>query len=149
MAKVRKKFNPVKQLTRVGDYLLRNVLVAYTDDLKGCVLLDRKRERLIPPDSREGKQVIAALSRPHKWSCFISVFGRTQFDCYMKSEQIFTPARYYQNELAPIFEEHHAELIKRIPEHQRCGAGWLADPMGGELTEKQAGKMFEQLGAWQ
>jgi len=149
MAKKRKAYNPMKQLTRVADHLTNNVMIAYLDSFSGCVMLDLKHSRLIPPESREGKQVLAALSRPHKWSCFIACFGRTAVDEYMKSEQIFTSSRYYQDDLAPVFEEKHFDLIKSMPEHHRCGVGWLASPKGIELTEKQAGDIFNKLGAWQ
>lgn len=140
----RKAYNPGKRVARLANHLLRNILVCYTDDLKGCVMLDTRDGKLIKPT----KPMIDAAALPHQWSCFIAAFGRTQFDEYMKCEQIFTPSKYYQSDLAPIFEEQHGKLIKRIPEHQLCGVGWLASPMGDELTEKQAGEIFAKLGAW-
>lgn len=144
MAKKRKPYNKAKQLNRVADHLLRNIVVCYVDRLKGCVMMDTKRKHLIQPNDT----LVAAISRPHKWSCFIAAFGRTPLDEYFKSESIITPAKYYQEDLAPIFEAHHAELIKRIPEHQLCGVGWIADPFGGDLSEHQAGEIFSKLEAW-
>lgn len=148
MAKPRKKYNKMKQLTRVADHLIRNKVICYTDDLAGCIVVDLKSNRVVPPESKEGKQVIAALSRPHVWSCFIAAFGRS-LDQYMKSEQIITSSRYYQADLAPTFEEYHTKLIKSVPEHHRCGVGWIASPEARDFTEKEAADIFEALGVWE
>ena len=145
MGKRRKPYNKIKQLNRVADHLLKDTLVCYLDSLKGCVMLDRKRKVLLKPS----EAMIAAVGRPHKWSCYIAAFGRTPNDEYMKSEQLLTPAKHYQADLAPIFEDHHLKLMKRIPEHQLCGVGWIASTRGDEICEKEAGQIFERLGAWQ
>lgn len=144
MPKVRKKYNKVKQLTRVADHLLKNILICYVDSLKGCVMLDRKRQVILQPS----EAMIASAARPHKWSCYIAAFGRTELDEYMKSEQLTVPTRYYQEDLAPVFEEHHAKLVKTVPEHHLCGVGWIASTQGEEISEQEAGKIFEKLGAW-
>lgn len=141
----RKAYNPRKQLARVAGHLIKNILVCYTDSLKGCVMYDRKQKVLIKPT----QAMVASLDFPYKWSCFIAAFGRNQFDEYMKSEQIITQSKYKQADLAQVFEQHHEKLIKTMPEPQLCGVGWIADPFGGELTEKEAGKIFEKLEAWQ
>lgn len=144
MAKVRKKFNKRKQLTRVASHLTRNLVVCYLDKFNGCVIVDYKNGHMIKPTDA----IIAAASMPHQWSCFIAAFGRTPHQEYFKSEQILTSSKYYQEDLAPVFEEHHLKLIKRIPEHQLCGVGWIASMHGVEFTEDQAGAIFTKLGAW-
>lgn len=140
----RKAYNRIKQLNRVADHILKNIVVCYVDRLQGCVLLDTKRNYIVKPNDA----LIASVGRPHQWSCFIAAFGRTLHDEYFKGESIITPAKYYQEDLAPVFESHHQELIKRIPEHQLCGVGWIADPFGGDMSEKQAGDIFQKLEAW-
>jgi len=148
--KKRKAYNKMKQLTRVADHLLKNVLIGYTDSLKGCVVFNIKQGRIIPPESREGKQVIAALGRPHTWSCYCAAFGRTQLgEQYMKSSVVVTETRYFQEDLAPVFEEEHAQLIKAVPDHHRCAIGWIASPQGVEFTEKEAESIFSALGVWE
>jgi len=146
MAKVRKKFNKMKQLGRVSQHILKDVLVCYVDRLEGCVMVDRKKGVILKPT----EVMVAAASRPHQWSCYISVLGRVPLTGqeYMKSEQILTPSKFYQSDLAPVFEMHHSRLIKNIPEDHLCGVGWIADPFGSELTEQEAGSIFEQLEAW-
>lgn len=145
MAKVRKKYNRVKQLTRVADHVMKNVYIVYTDSLKGCVFYDRKGEYIIKPNDL----MIASASRPHKWSVFIAAFGRTLVDEYFKGEQIFTPSRYYHEDLVDVLEEEHKKVIDSVPEHQLCGVGWVASLHGEDISEQEAGKIFEQVEAWQ
>ena len=145
MAKVRKKYNKAKQYNRFAKHHLKDLVVAYTDDLKGCVMLDTKRQELVKPN----ELTVACIEMPHQWSCFIAAMGRTQLgEEYMKAEQIFTPSKFYQRDLAPIFEAHHAELIKQMPDHHLCSVGWIACPNGREFTEKEAADIFTKLGAW-
>ena len=145
MAKKRKPFNKFKQLSRFADHILKDIVVCYTTREEGCRLLNVKKQCLIVPDN-----VMAnAIAFPHFWSCYLAVFGRTALgEEYMKSEQIITQAKHCQEDLAPTFEKYHAELIKRVPEHQRIGVGWIASPNGVELTEKEAGAIFAKLRAW-
>lgn len=144
MAKVRKKFNKMKQMGRFADHLLKDIVVAYVDRLEGCVFVDRKKQYIVKPT----EPMIGAISRPHKWSCYIAVFGRTAIDEYMKSEVLTVPSKYYQEDLAPIFEEHHLKLMQSVPDHHRCAVGWIADPFGGDISEQEAGNIFTKLEAW-
>lgn len=149
MAKVRKKYNKIKQLGRVADHLTRDIIVAYTDGLGGCYMVDVKRKRIVKPETKEGERVLASLSRPHMWSCYISAFGRNKLgEEYIKSEQLFTPSRMYQEDLAPTFEQHHGVLIKTVNPDDLCGVGWLACPHGREFTEAEAADIFNSLGVW-
>jgi hypothetical protein len=144
MAKVRKKFNRVKQLNRVADSVMRNILICYTDTLGGCVFYDKKGGYLVKPTDL----MIASASRPHQWSIYVATFGRTLVDEYFKGEQIFTPSRYYHNDLTELLAEHHARVSETVPEHHRCGVGWIGSLTGEDIPEKLAGKIFEQLEAW-
>jgi hypothetical protein len=33
--------------------------------------------------------------------------------------------------------------------HHLIGVGWLADPFGSDISEQQAGEIFDGLGVWQ
>jgi len=138
----------MKHLAMTADHLIRNKVICYTDSLKGCCVIDLKQARIVPPESTEGERIIAALSRPHAWSCFIAAFGRHDHEEYMKSEQLFVDSKYFQEDLAPIFEEHHGRLIKGMNPDHLCGVGWIADPSGKEISETIAGHVFDQLEAW-
>ena len=144
MAKVRKKFNKAKQLTRASDYFLRDVLICYVDRMGGCVFYDKKRQHLIEPNDT----IVASAKRPHKWSVFIAAFGRTIVDEYFKGEQLFLPSRYFHDDLSPVLAEYHDDLIATVPAHHLCGVGWIGSPLGEDIPEKLAGDIFTKLEAW-
>lgn len=144
MAKVRKKFNKAKQLTRAADYFMRDILICYTDSLKGCVFYDKKKQIIVKPND----VIVASAQRPHNWSIYIAAFGRTLVDEYFKGEQIFTESRYFHEDLSPVLEEHHRRIIESVPEHHRCGVGWIGSLKGEDIPEKLAGRIFTQLEAW-
>ena len=145
MAKKRKAYNAQKQKLRVADHILRNIVVAYSQNLGGCSFVDLKKQVIVAPND----QLIAAVEKAHKWSCFIAAFGRTLIEDYMKSESLHPTGRYSQKKLAPVFEDQHLALAKTVPEHQLVGLGWIASPHGIELTEKEAGEIFRKLNAWE
>jgi hypothetical protein len=144
MAKVRKKYNRGKQLTRVADHAMKNILICYTDELGGCVFYDKRGGYLVKPTDL----MIAAASRPHKWSIYVAAFGRTIVDEYFKGEQIFTQSRYYHDDLTGVLEEEHRKVIESVPERHRCGVGWIGDVLGEDIPEKLAGDIFTKLEAW-
>lgn len=144
MAKVRKKNSIHKRKQKLSDHLLKNILIVYCDRIEGCYLYNRKGEYILKATEAQ----VGACEMPHNWSCYIAAFGRNQFDEYMKSNIIHTGARYRQSDLSQIFEDHHIDLMKTIPENQLCGVGWIADPFGGDVSEKEAGNIFTKLEAW-
>lgn len=144
MASVRKKYNREKHAIMQATHRIKDNLICYTDTMKVCQLYNRKKKRLEPAD----ELFALAMTLPWKWSCFIAAFGNTGLDEYFKCEQIFAPSRFHQKHLAPIFEEHHRDLIKRIPSHQLAGVGWIADPHGSDISESEAGEIFIKLKAW-
>jgi len=148
MPKKRKAYNKLKQLSRAADYFVKDVIVAYTDNLKGCVLLHKKHKRLIPPDSREGKVAVASLARPHRWSCLIVALGLDGKTEYFKSELIETTERYFHDDLGPVLEEHHLKLTKEMNPNHFCGLAWLASPTGGDIDEAEVAEILTNLEAW-
>jgi hypothetical protein len=144
MAKVRKKYNKNKQLTRVADHIMKNILICYTDDIDGCVFYDKKGGYLVKPTHA----MIASASRPHKWSIYMAAFGRTIVDEYFKGEQLFTTSRYYHEDLVKVLEEKHQKVIESVPENHRCGVGWIGSVLGEDIPEKLAGDIFTKLEAW-
>jgi hypothetical protein len=148
MAKKRKPYNKLKQLSRAADYFVKDVLVAYTDNLGGCVMLHRKHKRIIPPESHEGRTAVASLGRPHRWSCLIVALGLDGDTEYFKSELIETSERYFQEDLSPVFEENHMRLTKEMNPNHLCGLAWIASPTGGDINERDAADILTNLEAW-
>jgi len=144
MPKKRKAFNKIKQLNRVADHLLKDILICYVDDLEGCVMLDKKRQQIIRPS----EAMIASAARPHNWSCTIIALGRNGNEEYFKSSHIKSGAKYYQEDLAPVFESHHLNLTKEMNPNQLCGVAWIASPHGIELSEPEVCDILTKLEAW-
>ena len=47
-----------------------------------------------------------------------------------------------------IIDDQHKKLVAGFNKSQMSGAGWIASPAGRELTESEAGEIFDKLGAW-
>lgn len=148
MPSKRKPYNKMKQLSRAADHFVKDVLVAYTDNLGGCVMLHRRHKRIIPPESREGRTAVASLGRPHRWSCLVVALGLDGDTEYFKSELIESQERYFQDDLAPTFEEQHQRLAKEMNPNQLCGLAWIASPTGGDISERDAADILTNLEAW-
>jgi hypothetical protein len=144
MAKVRKKHNKGKRAIKIADHAMRNILLCYTDDRGGSMLYDTKRGCFVILT----KQQEDALKLPMNWSIYVAAFGRTLVDEYFKGEQIFTTSRYYHDDLTHVLEDNHRKVIESVPEHQRCGVGWIGSVHGEDIPEKLAGEIFEKLEVW-
>jgi len=141
----RKAFSPYKQRQRVAKHVIRNLMVAYSTWLDGCVLFDQKSQCLIHPTD----SIVAGFQYRYKWSLLIAIFGRNQLgDEYMKSEIITANEPCTQSQLAPLAWEYHQQLLKEFPRHHLIGVGWLADPFGADISEQEAGDIFTGLGVW-
>ena len=116
MAKVRKKFNRVKQLNRVADSVMRNILICYTDTIGSCVFYDKKGGYVVKPTDL----MIASASRPHQWSVYLATFGRTLVDEYFKGEQVFTSSQ---------------PRIQRGRQFRACGGNGYLHDLSFQVTE--------------
>ena len=141
-----KKYNPIKNAEICTDAALRNIYVAFlTGGDERCIVINKKGE-LIHLTERLYK-AIAKIK--HRWSVYISVFGfQADGKGYSKSEVVNCQQRYFQFELVDYLNQQHKKLIAGFNKTQMSGAGWIASPVGKELTEHEAGKIFDKLGAW-
>ena len=144
MAKVRKKYNKRKREIKEAEIVMKNILLCYTSDRGGSMLYNSKHGYFVTPT----KQQEEALKLPLNWSIYLAAFGRTIVDEYFKGEQMFTTSRYYHNDLTHVLEENHRKVIESVPEHQRCGVGWIGSVHGVDIPEKLAGEIFEKLEVW-
>ena len=149
MPSKRKPYNKMKQLTRAADHFVKDVLVAYTDNLGGCVMLHRRHKRIIPPESREGRTAVASLGRPHTWGNNLYAIGLDGNTKYFKSVFIKAEARYFQDELSSVFEKHHASLLRDMNPNHLIGVAWLASPKGEEVGDAEAADILSKIGAWE
>lgn len=144
--KARKKaYNPMRRAVRLADYTAKDKLLVYVSTETGWVLYDRRRNYLIKPTESQTR----FAEFPMQWAIYLAAFGRTQLgQDYMKSDSFVTQARYKQDDLIPHVAAEHAKVIASIPEDQFVGIGWIASPEGIDLTEQEAGRIFENMKAW-
>lgn len=86
----------------------------------------------------------------HHWTIYLAVFcQKPNGERYIKAEEIAPQGQYRSEQLAGVMEQHHAELLQTCNPTHVIGRGWIASPVGDSLTEEQADRVFEAVGAWQ
>ena len=99
---------------------------------------------------RAGRHVADALCDiAHPWVIYISALCQDQSgQRYYKSVEI-APAGIYRNEqLEDVLREHYVELLDGCNSAHVVASGWIANPYGESLSEAQAARIFENVGAW-
>jgi len=141
-----KKYNPVKHAEICTDYALKNLFVAFVSNDDNCILINKKGE-LIHISERIYKAIAEVK---HKWAVYMAAFGK-QADGkpYTKSSEVVTSTRYFQYQLIDTLNDEHKKLVRGFNSKQFIGAGWIASPVGCELTEEEAFNIFDTLGAWE
>lgn len=56
--------------------------------------------------------------------------------------------RCYQHQISDQLEQIHRQIIADLNPNHLCGTGWIACPYGADITEEQAGQLFDRLGGW-
>lgn len=110
-----------------------------------CVLVSLKTGKLITM----GPELAGAIGDvPHDWSVYCAVFGRTQAgEEYMQGSAVIAP-RCYQSQIAEQLSEIHTGILRNMNPQHRVGLGWIACPWGADISEDEAGRLFDQLGGW-
>lgn len=147
MSKPRKKPNMRAVRERSMRALLKtnHVCVANVEPPDQQVMLCWKNCRQI----RNAEVAYALCDIPHRWTIYISVFcERQDGELYSKSVQFTTENMHLVASLDSTIEEHHAKLCAGANPMHIIGSGWIALPDVIDLTEAQANKVFEAMGAW-
>lgn len=145
--KQRKAYNPHKRLQRVAKATMKKLGVIYVGgNGNKCRMVDASSGRIYNPD----QYTATAVSEVRfNWSIFCAVFLRDQEGVeYMKSLtiQVNEPAR--QQDIAEQVGEIHTELVQGINKKHLVNVGWIARPDGVEMTEQEAGILFDKADAW-
>lgn len=149
MSKPRKKHSIHKRHANYSRALLHrlNAVVVWISgqhDSK-CILVSLKTGDMIPI-GRELQGAIADVA--HDWTIYCAAMGRRQDgEEYMKGSLVEAP-RCYQHQISDQLEQIHRQIIADLNPNHLCGAGWIACPYGADITEEQAGQLFEKLGGW-
>lgn len=97
--------------------------------------------------SRHVAEAIFGMS--HRWVIYISAFcQRPDGQRYYKSVEIAPNGIYHTDALAEVLREHYNRLLDGCNTGHIVGSGWIANPCGESLTEEQAARIFDAVGAW-
>ena len=98
-----------------------------------------------------GSQLIAdaVCDIPHQWVIYLAAFCVDQFGKrYVKATEIAPAGMYTTERLNEVLEAFYTEHVASCNPNHVIGSGWIANPSGVSLTEEQADKVFDAVGAW-
>lgn len=145
---MRKKNDARRRLLRATDALLRQHHIVIVDihptDKQG--LFNWQKCRSV----NAGRQLIDGVcDLPHNWTIYLAVFCRSQLgERYIKGEEVEPIGRFRSEQLTEVIVHHHEALIATCNPVHVLGYGWIASPVGESLSEEQAGRVFDAVGAW-
>lgn len=148
MSKVRKPNNNRARLERARRAALRqSKLVVYNLDPQGRQGFANWETGVKYRPSRHVAEAI--FEESHRWVIYISAFcQRPDGQRYYKSVEIAPDGIYHTDALVGVLEEHYRALLDGCNPVHLVGSGWLANPCGYSLSEAQAAKIFDAVGAW-
>ena len=143
----RKANNPQRRLERLGKAVLKNCAITFVAGGNGlCAMVDLKTNRAFKPLPALAN---AIESGRYIWSVYCAVFCRDQAGVeYMQGVEVVTNEPCYQADLLNVLQHHHIALLDGCNEAHKVNVGWLASAVGHEWREKEAGKIFTNLNAW-
>ncbi|AEK81726.1 hypothetical protein D3X12_24295 [Pseudomonas protegens] len=100
----------------------------------------------IPPGQRLAD---AVCDIPHRWTIYLSVQCCDQRGYrYTKSVEVAPQGNYLAAHLEDVIEDTYKDLIAESNPNHRVASGWIAIPAAVSLTEEQAARVFDAVGAW-
>lgn len=130
-----------KRAASTARFILRNTVIVFHTEHKNCLFVDKRNGKIMTVTPMMFK---AVSTLPFKWAVFLAVFadnGRK----YTAGGVALAPFHCYQAQLVDSLNDAHKHLIARVPERQRTGAGWIASPLGEEISGEQADMIFRRV----
>ena len=146
--KKRKPYNPMKRYLRERKALLRlyRVAVVTVDPSGRQGLIDWRTCKNIAPGRTIAESVCDIA---HHWTIYLACFCiDDKGEPYIKPLEIAPEGIYVSDDLAEVIRHHYAELRASCNPRHLVGSGWVANPSGKSLTEHEAARIFEAVGAW-
>ena len=146
----RKPYNHQARLANYYRSMLRSNHVAVLDieHLELQTIINWKNGTLVTSNSRLAL-VDAITERPYRWTIYLAGLHRPDnADPYMKSEELSLGGIYLAESLVDVIEPR-AKALQAVcnPDHF-IGMAWIAMPYEASLTEAQAERVFDAIGAW-
>ena len=146
----RKPHNHRARLERYYRAMLRSNHVAVIDTEAGDLqtLINWKTGKLITSASRR-TLVDIVCDIPHIWTIYLAALCRDQHNvAYMKSVEVAPKGNYKATHLSEVIEAYCVELKATSNPNHLVGMAWIAIPDEVTLTEAQAERVFDTVGAW-
>ena len=145
----RKKYNPqLKQRQRIAASLKRYLVVYFVtaEQPKNEIGLYDFKGNAIPVTANMAHII---ENHKHKWSVMLGVFYKEKgmANCSMRIVDAVRHCK--QSELVETLNDTHQDFIasKSRMGVSVTGAGWIASPVGLDLSEELCGGLFDRLGA--
>lgn len=144
----RKPNNAQARLERTMRAILstNHVAVVSIDPSGWQGMVNWKLAKRIPP----GRHVAGALCDiAHRWTIYLAGLCVDQNgNRYMKSQEVAPNGVYRAEHLTDVIETCYREVVSGCNPRQLVASGWIAIPCPVSLTEEQADRVFELVGAW-
>lgn len=144
----RKPHNMRTRLERSFRATLRSnhVAVVNIDPSGNQGLINWKNCRSIPPGQRIAD---AVCDFPHRWSIYLAALCIDQHgQRYIKSIEAEPAGNYLASDLTDVIETCYRGLLDECNPQHLVGSGWIANPSGVSMTEEEAARVFDAVGAW-
>lgn len=97
-----------------------------------------------------GAPVAGALCDiPHRWTIYVSALCEDQRgERYIKSQEVALEHLHLAATLTDVIEHYHAALLATCNTKHVLASAWIANPSGLSLSEQQADRIYDAIGAW-
>lgn len=143
----RKAYNKNKQMQRVGDHLVRNLLLVDIARNSGYVVYHRKRKVLIKVDNI----VMSALSKPHYWGITLIVLheNKNTGERYTQDVGFTAKERCYPADIDDLAADYRDELHAGMNPNTFLSDAWMASPSGAHIEADEIMYILDRMLAFE
>ena len=146
MSKKRKKYIAHVSKSRSAKAVLRDLAIGFVANRDRLELINVRHNRI----EKCGPSIDAAMSKiRYKWIVYLGSMGRSELgQAYIKLEEVRVANEVFKHEISEQVGKIHKVLTDSIPAKQLSNVGWIATPVGHELSEKHLGELFNLMDCW-
>jgi hypothetical protein len=146
MSKKRKQYVAHVSKARSAKAALRDLAIGFVANRDRLELINLRKNKI----EKCGPSIDAAMSNiRYKWTVYLGSMGRTELGkAYIKLEEVHVANEVFKHEISEQVGKIHKVLTDSIPIKQLSNVGWIATPVGHELSEKHLGELFDLMDCW-
>jgi hypothetical protein len=146
MSKKRKQYVAHVSKARSARAALRDLAIGFVANRDRLELINLRKNKI----EKCGPSIDAAMSKiRYKWTVYLGSMGRTELGkAYIKLEEVHVANEVFKHEISEQVGKIHKVLTDSIPIKQLSNVGWIATPVGHELSEKHLGELFDLMDCW-